>query len=533
VSFITEDKEGNMWIGTIGAGLNKLDGKTDQFTVYRVADGLPHNIIQGILFDKDENLWISTNNGLSKFNQKQKQFTNYGFSDGLQSAEYTKTSCLKTKDGMMLFGGVNGFNAFYPENIIPNQFIPNVVFTDFKLFSKPIAIGERINKRVILPKSISELKELKLSYNENFISFEFTALDYYCPEKNRYSFKMEGFDDDWRFTDARNRTATYTNLNPGTYTFRVKASNNEGVWNETGAAIKITIFPPWWQTWWFRIISFLTLTSLLVLFFFYRVSALNKQKRILEIMVAERTTQLQNANAELKELNATKDKFVSIIAHDILNPFNSILGFSELLITNFNYWDDDKKLKTVQVIFGSSRRLFDLLENLLAWSRSERGLLTIAPRKFELNEYVKNSISLFKFSASSKAIEIIENSFFEKIFVFSDPNIIHVIIRNLLSNAIKFTQTGGAVKIELKVVDNFAVVSVIDNGVGIPGENIDDLFKLNVPHTTMGTNEEKGTGLGLILVKDFVEKQGGELSIKSIVGEGSTFLFTIPLALDH
>jgi ligand-binding sensor domain-containing protein len=226
-SHIIEDHEGNIWIATKGGGINKYNTQTGKFKTYTTKDGLPHNIITGILEDENHFLWISSNKGLSKFDPKSEVFINYGLSDGIQSNEFYKTSCLKSSDGMLYFGGVNGFNAFYPENIKSNTEIPNVVLTDFKLFNQTIEIGEEINNHILLPVSISELDNIRLDHSQNFISFGFAALNYTSPEKNQYAYKMEGFDNEFRHVDANNRVATYTNLDPGSYTFKVLASNNE------------------------------------------------------------------------------------------------------------------------------------------------------------------------------------------------------------------------------------------------------------------------------------------------------------------
>ena len=240
IDAIYEYPAGTLWIGTFGGGLDKFDIATETFTHYSQKEGLPNNSVVGILSDDEGNLWLSTGKGLSKFNPKTETFRNYDVSDGLQGNEFDGVKAyLKSKTGEMFFGGLNGFNAFYPEQVKDNPHIPPIVITDFKKF----------NESVKLDRAISATKEIKLSYKDDFFSFEFAALDYTNPQKNKYAYKLEGFDKDWIYSGNR-RYASYTNLDGGTYIFRVKGSNNDGVWNEEGTAIKIIITPPPWKTWW-------------------------------------------------------------------------------------------------------------------------------------------------------------------------------------------------------------------------------------------------------------------------------------------
>jgi ligand-binding sensor domain-containing protein len=237
---ICEDYQGNMWFGTDEGILNKLNVGKNEFTAYTDKNGLRDIGIRATTIDKDNNIWINTVKGFWKFNIKEKSFRKFDESDGLQDASFSRASFLG-KDGRLYVGGINGFNTFYPQEIPFNHKPPQVCITDFKVFNKSVKVGEKIEGNVILNKLINDINELNISYKINFFSFEFSALDFTNPSKNRYSYKLEGFDNQWRQTDSKNRTATYTNLDPGKYIFRVKACNNDGVWNETGTSIKLIL----------------------------------------------------------------------------------------------------------------------------------------------------------------------------------------------------------------------------------------------------------------------------------------------------
>ena len=540
-----EDKNGNIWFGTFGSGIDKFDVETGIFTNFSTADGLPGNSITSILVDDNNNLWLATDNGLARFNPETKEVYVFSQADGLQNKSL-KGWALKTSDGQMFFGGTNGFNSFFPEQIefIENQHKPPVVITGLKIFNSKVEIGEPINGQVVLQNDISVTQELILSYRENFFTLEFVALDFTAPEKNNYAYMMEGFDNEW-IQLGNKREANYTNLNPGKYTFRVKASNNDGVWNDEGTSLQIIILPPWWETFWFRLIVILSLITVVVSVFLSRLSSLKRQKVLLEHLVEEKTFELLQMNSmlmeqkgelelmnqELNNLNATKDKFFSIIAHDIKAPFNSILGFTALLTEKYDSWTDEVKIKTIKLVYESSRNLFELLENLLKWSQSQRGSIKYHPGKIGLNKICYKVIDLLKANAETKNIELVYLQPEKELYVYADQLMLDTILLNLISNALKFTNKGGKVKVLAVAESGFVKIEIADDGVGIPADRIDQLFRIETNQTTLGTNNEKGTGLGLILVKDFVEKQGGDIWVESELDRGSRFIFTLPLSV--
>ena len=269
---------------------------------------------------------------------------------------------LKTREGELFFGGYNGFNSFYPDSLKDNTYVPPVYLTDFQIFNKPVVYSSTASFQV----HISEAKEIRLKWKQSVFSFSFAAISYIHPKKNQYAYIMEGFEKEWNYTDASRRYVTYTNLDPGEYTFKVKASNNDGIWNENGVSLKIIISPPWWNTLWFRITRALAVILVFMLIMILRVRQLKKQKLLLEKLVAIKTS-------ELKEMNASKDKFFSIIAHDLKNPFNTIIGFSEMLKDAVLSKDTMTIYKYATMINFSSVQTFRLLENLLDWA-SRKGV---------------------------------------------------------------------------------------------------------------------------------------------------------------
>jgi ligand-binding sensor domain-containing protein len=291
---IFEDSKKRVWVGTSDAGLNLFDRETKKFQTFRSKDGLPNDAIQCIEEDPNGDIWISTNKGLSRLNPGTMKFKNFSESDGLQGDQFNRWSSLRLSTGELLFGGTNGFNMFSVNDVQENKYIPPVYITDFKLFNKAVPIGDK----EVLKKNIMLSQEITLNYEQNIFSFDFTALNFRKAEKNRYKYIMEGFSDEWIDAGAE-RKASYTNLSPGEYTFRVKASNNDGIWNEKGVALKITIIPPFWRTWWFITLVILSIIFGIVAYFRYQKMKAIRQQRELESIIEERTREISAQSEEI------------------------------------------------------------------------------------------------------------------------------------------------------------------------------------------------------------------------------------------
>ena len=512
------DSDGYLWVGSHASGIYHCNPDGTIIKRYTTDDGLAGNSIRTIVEDNSGIFWISTTNGISRFDRKTSKFRNYSKRDGLQGDEFLRQSFLKTRKGELFFGGYKGFNSFFPDSLKNNDFIPPVYISDFQIFNKPVKFGAPGDQ---FPTHISETKEIRLTWKQSVFSFSFNAINYTFPDKNLYAYIMEGFEPEWNYTDASRRYVTYTNLDPGEYTFKVRASNNDALWNEKEVSLKVVILPPWWSTWWFRLILISLVILIFISFYLSRVRNLKNQKELLEKTVEIKT-------AELNELNISKNKFFSIIAHDLKNPFNTIIGFSDILNTEIDSGDLNTSKKYSEMINNSAVHTLRLLENLLAWANSQRGNIVFTPEVLNLHDLIKEECSSMIEIAAAKNIEIIY-SCPNDLLISVDRNMIKTIMRNLISNAIKFTHRNGRVEVNVKTDLKNVEISVSDNGTGMSSETISKLFKIDGNLSTPGTEKEKGTGLGLILSKEFVSKHEGKIWVESELGEGSVFKFNLPV----
>jgi signal transduction histidine kinase/ligand-binding sensor domain-containing protein len=310
ISSFHEDKAENLWVGTTSNGVFCYDKKGNQINFLNTSNGLPNNAISGILEDNSDNLWISTNAGICKYNKINKTFLNYPQNDPIQSNNFKEWVCLKSKSGMMYFGGYNGLTSFYPDSIKDNNYMPYVYINDFQIFGKSVQIGEYDS---LLRENISETKRIILPHTLSVFSFAFTAISFTQPEGNLYQYKLEGFDKEWNPRPANRRYVSYTNLDPGEYIFRVKASNNDGVWSDHEAAIEIIILPPWWETWWFKILSITITICVILLLYVKKVTSIKKENELLDKLVKQRTFEISRQNQEIhkqKELLERKNELL-------------------------------------------------------------------------------------------------------------------------------------------------------------------------------------------------------------------------------
>jgi signal transduction histidine kinase/ligand-binding sensor domain-containing protein/DNA-binding response OmpR family regulator len=499
-----EDHNQNLWIGT-RRGLNLLrDDST--FKKYFIRDGLPDNTIQGILEDNIGNLWISTLNGLSKFNPEKEIFKNYNKNDGLQGSDFVHRSCFRASDGKLYFGGKNGLNYFSPSDIKDNPYIPKVVLTELKLFNEAIRPYDTIHGNIVLKKSITDAKEIHLTYKDYVFSIKYAALNYISPKKNQYAYRLEGFEDEWNYVGNK-REATYTNIAPGEYTFRVKASNNDGIWNEKGTAINILILPPFWQT---KCAVFLYILLFIFISYLFRRYVIIRERFQNQLKI-ERL----EAN-KAKEMNDMKLRLFTNISHELRTPLTLIINPLEKIIKtakDFNYSRDSYQLK---LMHRNSKRLLRLVNQLLDFRKLEAGELALNISRGEIVQFIKEIFESFKLQAIKKNIQyqLIDNvNYFHTEF---DPDKIDKIIYNILSNAFKFTPDGGKIKLRLDIKEDekFQII-ISDTGLGIADKDLEHIFN----RFYQATNDEKkmteGTGIGLALVKEMVALHKGTIKILS------------------
>lgn len=503
-----------LWIGTAGGGLNRFDIQKNIFTHFTEKDGLPNNVVYGILPDKSGNLWLSTNKGLSCFNPANKIFRNYDSRDGLQSNEFNTGASFISKKVEMFFGGIKGMNYFYPEKIVDNPNKPSIVFTNLKIRDQNITLK---NNNQLLKSSISESDKIILSHSDDVITLEFAALDFSAPEKNQYAYKLENFNRDWIYS-GNVRTATFTNLPPGEYIFRVKASNNDGVWNEAGIALTLIIKPPWWNTWWSYIIyGLILLTGLYLL----RRYELNRLKLKNQLKLEKITTD------SLRNLDQLKSQFFANISHEFRTPLTLILGQIESVMSSSVEAKNKEKL---QVANRNARRLLTLINQLLDLSKIEAGSMKLSAEEHNIVSFLKSLFYSFESLAESQNILLKFNSEYQKIPIVFDPEKMEKIFYNLISNAIKFTPANGEITVSISIKNEHAEIRIKDTGKGIPPESLKYIFDRFYQVDGSNTREHEGTGIGLALTKELIELHKGKISVISKSGEGTEFTIAFPVS---
>lgn len=498
INDIMEDSKGRIWIGSHHGGLSLYVPENKSFITYSTESGVGSNNIISILEDKEGYLWVSTDRGLSKFDVQRKIFKNYTVADGLPANEFNYNSAFKDNNGKLYFGSYNGLVSFKPKEIEENKSIPKVVFSGLKLFNKPVGINGTDG---LLEKDISFTEEIVFSASQNIFTIDFLALSYINPERNKYAYKLEGFEKDWNYVSTP--SATYTNLPPGKYDFLVKASNNDGLWNPQASKLIIIIKPPLWKTWWAYLLYFMMASGLLflVIRFFRRQARLETQ------------LYYEHLNSQkIEELYQLKLDFFTRISHEIRTPLTLIFAPLENLIKQTTAQEGVNK--QIVHIKNNAERLLRLITELLDFRKIETGNMKILVQQHNMVAFCQNVFNSFTSIAESRQIDFIFKSPQEQLPVFFDVNQMEKVLYNILSNAFKYTPDGGTIVLALAADENEVHITVEDNGIGISLVDQKKIFT-NFYQAKQSTHKKEGWGIGLALSKNIVEQHHGSISLMS------------------
>ncbi|HEX6223348.1 MAG TPA: two-component regulator propeller domain-containing protein [Chryseolinea sp.] len=575
INHIFQDSKKNIWIATAG-GLTKFMLAENRSKTYDTNHGLATDQVKSVIEDDKGFLWVGTTKGISKYNPSDERFINYDKTDGLQDGEFSRYGVYKTRTGELLFGGTNGFNAFMPDSIKLSDYVPPVYITALRVFNKPVPVGDANS---VLPKHIGQLDEIILPYDYSVFTLEFAALNDLMPGKTQYAYKLEGLETNWNFVGNQN-SATYTNLDPGEYTFHAKASNNDGVWAEDGKILKIVILPPFWKTWWFRSLFVVTFVAVVYLMIYNRERQLREKNIELEARVNDRTSQLrglvrelqqkqdeieatneeltsalqglveqkskvENVNNQLKsaheellsinnqldervhertlklvKANQELDRFVYSASHDLSAPLKSILGLIQLTRLENKNEELSGHLEHMQ---KSVLKLEGVINSLTQFSRNMGHALS--RQEIIFDELIEEVLDELKYPFHSDKVKIIKN-YPKSALITSDYLRLKIILSNLISNALKYKNAAvspSVIEITHEKINGSDRIQIKDNGIGISRENQEKVFEMFFRATLQST----GSGLGLYIVKETVEKLGGNIALESVQGSHTIIVVTL------
>ncbi len=527
VNSMVQDTEGRVWIGTQG-GLNRYLPERDTFLAQTKLDGLKDDAIKGIIADNENNLWLSTEDGITKYSVNTGKTMDYDMGDGLQSNEFNAGSFLTTGKGELIFGGTNGFNIFTPEKVGKRDDRPMVFISGMKIFNRSVTPNDGSG---ILNKDIGQVDSIHLSYNNSVVDFAFKALTYRHPEKVNYAYFLEGFETEWNNVGNAHH-ATYTNLDPGNYTLRIKSTNSDGVWADNERRLHITVDPPFWKTWWFRIsVIFFVLVCLYILYAI-KVRNIKKYQAQLERRIEERTQQLQQQKDKLMavadELSAKNEeiqRFTFAVSHDLKSPLSNIKGIASLIPLELVMKDFPNLQEYLGLIDVSCDTMSELISDITQIARL--GKIENRNEVLDTNEIMKLAKTLIsgKLCMEKVQLEIADNL----PAIYGDRNRMIQVFGNFLDNAIKYmgNQSNPLISIGFEKDGPINRFWVKDNGSGLDERALKKLF---TPFERFHSNV-KGTGLGLYMIKQIVLSHGGTISVESEgKGKGTVFILSLPNA---
>ena len=522
VTHIHQDRKNRIWVLTNGGGLHLYQGPGNVFKIFTVADGLVSNTLRGMVEDKKGNLWLTTNGGISKMDPKTFKCINFDDVDGLQGKEFLINAFDKNSQDWLFFGGINGLNYIKSDSLRSRLDVPNVYITNLKIFNKPVQVGAENSP---LSEDILFTKHLTLQPGQSVFSFDFVALEYQRPKNNRYAYYLEGFEKDWNYVGTQ-RSASYTNLSPGDYTFKVKATNSDGIWAEKPFELKITVLPPWYRTWWAFVIYFLS--ALAIVYGFIRE---------IKIREAFKTDiRLKEIEKErIQELEQVKTHFFTNISHELRTPLTLIISPIERYFLKNKGLNEEQNTR-MSSIHQNAQKLLRLINQLLDLSKIESGNQQPSIAKHDLILQLNSIMLGFENYAQQKQINLMWKPPQNDLFVYYDSDIIEKCVTNLLSNAFKHTPEEGKIGVSLSLIHDIQAgkkkvksvrIQVLDTGKGIASEHLNHIFDrfYQVPESM----NRAGTGVGLSLCKELIELHLGQIEVNSKLGEGSNFSITFPV----
>ncbi|WP_299555835.1 two-component regulator propeller domain-containing protein [Seonamhaeicola sp.] len=529
---IYEHSSGDIYIGTFGGGLNKFvpsrNGMDEKFVRYIQKDGLPNNVVKSILEDHLGNIWVSTNKGLSKFDPESETFKNYDVNDGLQDNEFQELAGLKRRNGELLFGGINGFNVFTPSEINDNILPSETVISSFSIFNEKVEVGEAYGKTVLLDSAISYTKNIDLKHHQNSFTIEFTGLHYEAPLKNKFSYILEGYDKDWMLSTSNSRFANYTNISPGNYTFKVKSSNSDGIWDATPSELNLYIAPPFWKTNVAYFLYTLLAIGLLLAFRKYTIIGTTRKHQL----------ELEHLEKEQKEeLQRVKLEFFTNISHEFRTPLTLIKGPLDYLMGAKSTQDNEEVREQCQIMLKNTNYLLRLVNQLLDFRKINQGKMRLVIRHTNIVNFIKDIGEPFQFIAHKQDIDFSIKSPHQSIKAWFDHDALEKVIKNLLSNAFKFTPRGGEVEIHITKetkpnveVSDYVVIKVKNTGRGIDQDEIESIFNrfYTKKDKHKNSNFQSGAGIGLAFTKNLINFHRGTIEVESEPNESTTFIVNLP-----
>ncbi len=533
ITAITEDKKGFIWVGTFGGGLNRINPLTDSIDVFREKDGLPSDIVKAILEDGNGQLWISTVNGISSLDPESLTFKNYLEEDGLQSDEFNLGAAFKDSEGKLYFGGINGFNAFFPDRILPYPTPKAPVITALKVLNQEVKPGQPLFDDIVLHESVSFVERIEFNSGQNSFEFEFSSLEYLSQDKINYAYQLQDYDPNWIETDSKRRFANYANLPPGRYQFRIRASYEGDVTYSPIREILIVVLPPWYRStlaYWIYFILLIGLGYLIKSFVSWRLKLRNDL----------RFERLEKEKQE--EINQLKLRFFTNISHELRTPLMLIKSPLEQLIQRVDLPPTvNRQLESINTNAG---RLLRLINQLLDFRKQETGHLKLSVKQVQIREFLYQIKQSFDVVAEQRRIDFsLEISSPVPEFLWFDPDQIEKVFFNLIYNSFKFTPDEGKISIQVEQCEilqdgqSSAVpgvcVNVQDSGKGIPEDQLelifDRFFQVNEP----GGYQNAGTGIGLALSKNLVDFHKGKISVTSVPNSKTVFTVCLRQGFDH